>query len=421
MFAIPPHTLIFFPLTLSPSLPLPPLCSPCGKKFRSKPQIARFLGDAADLSVFDFSRAGTPGDGSSRRRARDRSTRRAVEIKQGPPPVRPLTINPLRPSGPIRRTCGVIKLPVTWVPALCDDKLKLLVKQELPMEIDETPQPAAAPSNPSSVPAPTAPVAAPSATAPPAVVNGAQNQQNPTEQPPQSQLPQPQPQQTLPPAPPKPKAVVMVPALWENRLRGVMAYDFETGDEIKINPEKLATQNGLSHSSSNGEPKEGQVTLDKAALTALLNKQLIQQVTKIEDKKIVPGSMSAGNIVPSLLAHGRNVPKQQGVLAPLIPSLKTIKENGSLIATPQQSNLAGGGNIVLTLPTMASASAYTKSSGVGGIGSLTQPKNIRSAIGHKPAASSVSQGLYVSDSEVRRQEERVQMIRKQLMAAQSTV
>lgn len=404
------------PFYLPPSSP--PLCSPCGKKFRSKPQIARFLGDAADLSVFDFSRAGTPGDGSSRRRARDRSTRRAVEVKQGPPPVRPLTINPLRPSGPIRRTCGVIKLPVTWVPALCDDKLKLLVKQEVAMEIDETPQPA--PLN-QSIPVPTPPVAAPSATAPPPAVNGVQAQQNPTEQP-QSQLPQAQPQKTPPPAPSKPKAVVMVPALWENRLRGVMAYDFETGDEIKINPEKLAAQNGLTHSSSSSEPKEGQVTLDKAALTALLNKQLIQQVSKIEDKKIVPGSMSAGNIVPSLLAHGRNVSRQQGVLAPAMPSLKTIKENGSLVATPQQSTMAGG-NIVLTLPTMASANAYTKSGGIGGI---TQPKNIRSAIGHavtssKPAASSVSQGLYVSDSEVRRQEEKVQMIRKQLLAAQSTV
>ena len=46
--------------------------SPCGKKFRSKPQIARFLGEMADLTCFDFSRAGNPGDGTQRRRARDR-------------------------------------------------------------------------------------------------------------------------------------------------------------------------------------------------------------------------------------------------------------------------------------------------------------------------------------------------------------
>lgn len=30
---------------------------------------------------------------------------------------RPLSLHPLRPSGPIRRTCGVIKLPVVWTPA----------------------------------------------------------------------------------------------------------------------------------------------------------------------------------------------------------------------------------------------------------------------------------------------------------------
>lgn len=40
------------------------------------------------------------------------------------PLVRPLTNNPLRPSGPIRRTCGVIKLPVTWVAPPNDDELK---------------------------------------------------------------------------------------------------------------------------------------------------------------------------------------------------------------------------------------------------------------------------------------------------------
>lgn len=115
--------------------------SPCGKKFRSKPQIARFLGDSADLTCFDFSRAVSPGDGSQRRRARDRnlcspgggggggghhnhsngggSTGNIVTRRSDPKPsgtgARPLSTNPLRPSGPVRRTCGVIKLPVIWV------------------------------------------------------------------------------------------------------------------------------------------------------------------------------------------------------------------------------------------------------------------------------------------------------------------
>lgn len=288
------------------------------------------------------------------------------------------------------------------------------------MEVDE---PVLPPLNPL---ADQPPAAAPPAALPAAINGGelTQNQPKPTEQPQpllQPQAPQPQVQ---PAVLPKPKAVIMVPALWENRLRGVMAYDFETGDEIKINPEKLH-QNGWSHP-GNETIKEGQaLTLDNATLTALLNKQLIQQVTKIEDKKLVPGSTSAGNIVPSLLAHGRNARQ----LTPMVPSLKTIKENGSLIAAPQQNSL-GGGNIVLTLPSMASANAYPKPSGVGGIGTLAQPRNVRTTIvpgsgravsTNKPGASSVSQGLYVSESEVRRQEEKVQMIRKQLMAAQSTV
>lgn len=33
---------------------VPPPCSPSGKKFRSKPQLARYLGGSMDLSTFDF-------------------------------------------------------------------------------------------------------------------------------------------------------------------------------------------------------------------------------------------------------------------------------------------------------------------------------------------------------------------------------
>ena len=133
----------------SPSLSLVPSLSfsPCGKKFRSKPQIARFLGESADLTCFDFSRAGSPGDGTQRRRARDRSqltpgggggggalgssssstgnivTRRS-EPRSGASSAKPLSTNPLRPSGPVRRTCGVIKLPVIWVAPPNNDQIR---------------------------------------------------------------------------------------------------------------------------------------------------------------------------------------------------------------------------------------------------------------------------------------------------------
>ena len=38
------------------------------------------------------------------------------------PVIKPLSVNPLRASGPVRRTCGVIKLPVTWVAPPDDDQ-----------------------------------------------------------------------------------------------------------------------------------------------------------------------------------------------------------------------------------------------------------------------------------------------------------
>ena len=103
---VPSHPL---PLSVSPS-------SPCGKKFRSKPQIAKFLGEnhTMDLSCFDFSR-GAYGEITQRRRARDRHISKKMESVKPMTVIKPLSVNPLRASGPIRRTCGVIKLPVTWV------------------------------------------------------------------------------------------------------------------------------------------------------------------------------------------------------------------------------------------------------------------------------------------------------------------
>uniref|UniRef100_A0A8C6WXT0 MBD domain-containing protein n=1 Tax=Neogobius melanostomus TaxID=47308 RepID=A0A8C6WXT0_9GOBI len=49
--------------------------SPSGKKFRSKPQLVRFLGNAVDLSYFDF-RTGKTIAGNTRREARPEPPRR---------------------------------------------------------------------------------------------------------------------------------------------------------------------------------------------------------------------------------------------------------------------------------------------------------------------------------------------------------
>lgn len=91
--------------------------SPDGKKFRSKPQIERYLGGSCDLNLFDFS--SREGTGETRRRtARERSVKPKVYTpRSNYSEERPLSLHPLRPSGPIRRTCGVIKLPVVWTPA----------------------------------------------------------------------------------------------------------------------------------------------------------------------------------------------------------------------------------------------------------------------------------------------------------------
>ena len=411
------------------------LCSPCGKKFRSKPQIARFLGESADLTAFDFSRAGTPGDGSSRRRARDRTARRAVEAVKPPPPlVRPLSNNPLRPSGPIRRTCGVIKLPVTWISPPVDEELKIAAcKQHEALLSQNTP-----------------PFATNSATTSAGKVEPGHTQPitpelKASEQPHQQKAPEP-PQSSSPPP-----SVVMVPALWENRLQGVKAYDYETLSEIKVNRDKL--QNGLSHTASSGIPNgevisenttdlelkqalshgmlnaiksSGTQGSDKSVLNALLTKQLMQQV-----KSLPTTSGSSGNVVPSLLAHGLG--RAKGLTSngqdAVVSSLKTLKENGSLKqpsskTAQQQSHLTG--NIILTLPTMASANSFKTKVGTGGVvAPLSQRQTLRTTgsvpVSNGPHSSSnTNQGLFVSESELRLQEEKVRLLREQLMAAQST-
>lgn len=99
--------------------------SPDGKKFRSKPQIERYLGESYDLNLFDFSSREGTGD-TRRRTARERSVKpKAYMPRNNYSDERPLSLHPLRPSGPIRRTCGVIKLPVVWTPA----------KTELPVQM----------------------------------------------------------------------------------------------------------------------------------------------------------------------------------------------------------------------------------------------------------------------------------------------
>ena len=71
----------------------------------------RYLGESVDLNLFDFS--GRSPVGGQRRPAKDRPPKRDFHM---PRQERPLNNTPMRPAGPIRRTCGVIKLPVMYYP-----------------------------------------------------------------------------------------------------------------------------------------------------------------------------------------------------------------------------------------------------------------------------------------------------------------
>lgn len=75
--------------------------------------------------MFDFS--SREGTGETRRRtARERSVKPKVYTpRSNYSEERPLSLHPLRPSGPIRRTCGVIKLPVVWSPAKAEVPIQL--------------------------------------------------------------------------------------------------------------------------------------------------------------------------------------------------------------------------------------------------------------------------------------------------------
>jgi len=65
-----------------------------------------------DLNLFDFSGRSTVG--GQKRSAKDRPPKK--DMHPGRFQERPLSSTPMRPAGPIRRTCGVIKLPVMYYP-----------------------------------------------------------------------------------------------------------------------------------------------------------------------------------------------------------------------------------------------------------------------------------------------------------------
>ncbi|XP_033096430.1 methyl-CpG-binding domain protein 2-like [Anneissia japonica] len=94
--------------------------SPCGKKFRSKPQLARFLGDSVDLSSFDF-RTGKLLSAGIRKSKRLRNIH--YDYNKGTRHDSTLVL-------PIRQTASIFKQPVTTVRRHQSNKIKTDVKPD---------------------------------------------------------------------------------------------------------------------------------------------------------------------------------------------------------------------------------------------------------------------------------------------------
>ncbi|TRY62313.1 hypothetical protein DNTS_025856, partial [Danionella cerebrum] len=90
-----------------------PNATPTGKKFRSKPQLARYLGNSMDLGSFDF-RTGKMLMGKlNKNRQRPRYDNSQVKVKPD-----------LNTSLPVRQTASIFKQPVTKVTNHPSNKVK---------------------------------------------------------------------------------------------------------------------------------------------------------------------------------------------------------------------------------------------------------------------------------------------------------
>ncbi|XP_047485676.1 methyl-CpG-binding domain protein 2-like [Penaeus chinensis] len=92
--------------------------SPNGKKFRSKPQLARYLGDAVDLSSFDF-RTGKVNPMLVRKNKKPRGT--LFDYSRG-------MRNDASLVPPIRQTASIFKQPVTVIKTQPSSRVKLDMK-----------------------------------------------------------------------------------------------------------------------------------------------------------------------------------------------------------------------------------------------------------------------------------------------------
>lgn len=360
--------------------------SPCGKKFRSKPQIARFLGESVDLACFDFSRAGTPGDGTQRRRARDRSSKRIIDLSRPTPLIRPLSINPLRPSGPIRRTCGVIKLPVTLVVPPSEQDLHVKNSQLSLLSIE---------------------------------AKASQQQQ----------------QQQQQGGAGGGNGGLAVQASWERKLLGVKAYDHESGSEIELSSKPPLLQNGMPEgvamelsSSSPSQP----LLKPNGVHNPEQNNNLQQHHQNGGGSQIRSLSPPSSAFRPwggvggvgkqqQLSSHQH----QQPQAAPTVAESLSLLQNRS----PSSSPAMTGSNSAATVQNQLSEILLSlKQQAGGGGGGVSLPSQLNGPVVAASAPSSHVTGTagggggvaMVTDKDLRLQEEKVRLIRRQLMVVQGT-
>ena len=199
--------------------------------------------------------------------------------------MRPLANNPLRASGPIRRTCGVIKLPVIWVAPPTDDDIKNDV-MSAPLTLSAQPIGQPKPQEASKPPGQVTTLAAP-------VGNGA--------------------------------AELVVPALWENRLVGVKPCNHETGMEIVVAVNK--PQNGLSVCGAGALPDGTGMGADTTTTTGMNDNNLSAHANAVHN---LPA-------IQNLIKQQQQQQQQQQKKANLVTSLASQVHGISSINTTSPS------------------------------------------------------------------------------------
>lgn len=265
-------------------------------------------------------------DGTQRRRARDRNPQgigRKIEQRPqlAPPAIRPLSMNPLRPSGPIRRTCGVIKLPVMLLsPPAGDTTLRDSVLGQ----------------------------------------QGVSDQKSHS-------------------------LNVVVQSYWEKRLKTLNPQDHVTGQEI--------SRKGLQQQAQ--QQQQQQAVLQQQTRPDLVNSASTNSSTTTP----IPNSAPP---IPSLLSS------QQ------LPVVGSALQTSPLSSSTHSSSLISSNRVVQpTLLTNSSPLTGTKLLQVHQLKTITSsnPSPTLTATPHIPQC--------VTDNDVILQEQRVQLLRQQLMAAQS--